>query len=112
MEMSKGPFGSEVRDLNRPPRSRNKGFDLNFSPPRAGERACILYSVPYALAAAVNDIQSVVGSPIGPKTTLNTLRLHTSPSGYAVVLPVPGPGFRGQFWTGFGRKPSANGASF
>jgi hypothetical protein len=25
------------------------------------------------------------------------------------VLLVPGPGFRGRFWAGFGRKPIANG---
>ena len=29
--------------------------------------------------------------------------------GYAILLPVPGPGFRGQFWVGFGRKLTANG---
>ncbi len=26
-----------------------------------------------------------------------------------IVCPVPGPGFRGQFWVGFGRKLVANG---
>ncbi len=26
--------------------------------------------------------------------------------GFLIVLPVPGSGFRGQFWAGFGRKPS------
>ncbi len=25
-----------------------------------------------------------------------------------MVLPVPGPGFRGRFWTGLGRKPNAD----
>jgi hypothetical protein len=29
--------------------------------------------------------------------------------GYTIVLRVPGPGFQGRFWGGFGRKPSANG---
>ena len=28
--------------------------------------------------------------------------------GYAIVLPVPGPGFRGRFGTNFGRKPTEN----
>ncbi len=29
--------------------------------------------------------------------------------GHAILLPVPGPGFRDLFWTGFRCKPSANG---
>ncbi len=43
-----------------------------------------------------------------PTLTPDT-RHQRNTSSCSKVLPVPGPGFRGRFWTGLGRKPNASG---
>jgi hypothetical protein len=47
------------------------------------------------------------GSKLDSFIERHWLGIHTL--GYAIVLPVPGPGFRDRSWTDFGRKPTANG---
>ncbi len=50
----------------------------------------------------------VVQTHVPPALLAQPMQKHNT-LGYAIVLPVRGPGFRGWFWTGFGRRPNANG---
>ncbi len=43
------------------------------------------------------------------RAVLPNLSCASGPSVCLIMLPAPGPGFRGQFWAGFGQKASACG---